>query len=196
MHMPVGTLRTRALAMPKACREPFAVIYGARNGTSHSARNSCLSDQSLAQHQNASRQAVYGPGVAAQVNSFLTRALGIPKRTLGCLRTRKMLATHGTIDSARSSRAHHRPLIDLNDHDECCIGPKCKWRVHAHTHENASCAWFDHSHTRPKACRAPFGWGSNRQAKRCANHLGQTRELLAQETEHIGGRRQTGILTR
>jgi hypothetical protein len=38
MHTPVGTLRTRALAMPKACREPFAVIYGARNGTSHSAR--------------------------------------------------------------------------------------------------------------------------------------------------------------
>ena len=131
--------------------------YGPRNGTSHSARNSCLSDQSPA-HENASRQAVYGPGVAAQVNSFLTRALGIPKRTLGSLRTRKMLATHGTIDSARSSRAHHRPLIDLNDHDECCIGPK--WRVHAHTHENASCAWFDHSHTRPKACRAPFGWGS------------------------------------
>ena len=26
MHTPVGTLRTRALAMPKACREPFAVI--------------------------------------------------------------------------------------------------------------------------------------------------------------------------
>jgi len=52
MHTPVGTLRTRALAMPKACREPFAVIYGARNGTSHSARNSCLSDQSLA-HQNS-----------------------------------------------------------------------------------------------------------------------------------------------
>ena len=104
--------------------------YGPRNGTSHSARNSCLSDQSPA-HENASRQAVYGPGVAAQVNSFLTRALGIPKRTLGSLCTRKMLATHGTIDSARSSRAHHRPLIDLNDHDECCIGPK--WRVHAHT---------------------------------------------------------------
>ena len=39
MHTPVGTLRTRdALAMPKACREPFAVIYGACNGTSHSAR--------------------------------------------------------------------------------------------------------------------------------------------------------------
>jgi len=37
MHTPVGTLRTRALTMPKACREPFAVIYGARNGTSHSA---------------------------------------------------------------------------------------------------------------------------------------------------------------
>jgi len=35
MHTPVETLRTRALAMPKACREPFAVIYGARNGTSH-----------------------------------------------------------------------------------------------------------------------------------------------------------------
>ena len=118
--------------------------YGARNGTSHSARNSCLSDQSPT-HENASRQAVYGPGVAAQVNSFLTRALGIPKRTLGSLRTRKMLATHGTIDSARSSRAHHRPLIDLNDHDECCIGPK--WRVHAHTHENASCAWFDRTPT-------------------------------------------------
>ena len=167
--------------------------YGPRNGTSHSARNSCLSDQSPA-HENASRQAVYGPGVAAQVNSFLTRALGIPKRTLGSLRTRKMLATHGTIDSARSSRAHHRPLIDLNDHDECCIGPE--WRVHAHTHENASCAWFDHSHTRPKACRAPFGWGSNRQAKRRANHLGQTRELLAQEREHIGGCRQADILIR
>ena len=27
MHKPVGTLRTRALAMPKACREPFAVIW-------------------------------------------------------------------------------------------------------------------------------------------------------------------------
>ena len=35
-----------------------------------------------------------------------------------------------------------------------------------------------------------------RQAKRRANHLGQTRELLAQEHEHIGGRRQAGILTR
>ena len=88
MHTPVGTLRTHALAMPEACREPFAVICGPRNGTSHSARNSCLSDQSPA-HENASRQAVYGPGVAAQVNSFLTRALGIPKRTLGSLCTRK-----------------------------------------------------------------------------------------------------------
>ena len=27
MHTPVGTLRTRALAMPQACREPFAVIW-------------------------------------------------------------------------------------------------------------------------------------------------------------------------
>jgi len=51
----------------------------------------------------------YGPGVAAQVNSFLTRALGIPKRTLGSLCTRKMLATHGTIDSARSSRDSGSP---------------------------------------------------------------------------------------
>jgi len=40
MHTPVGTLRKRALAMPKACREPFRPLqsYGARNGTSHSAR--------------------------------------------------------------------------------------------------------------------------------------------------------------
>ena len=34
------------------------------------------------------------------------------------------------------------------------------------------------------------------QAKRRANHLGLTHELLAQEHEHIGGRRQAGILTR
>ena len=79
-------------------------------------------------------------------------------------------------------------------HDECCTGPK--WCAHAHTHGNASCAWCDHSHTRPKACRAPFGWGSPRQTKRRANHLGQTRELLTQEQEHIGGRRQANILTR
>ena len=132
--------------------------YGPRNGTSHSARNSCLSDQSPA-HENASRQAVYGPGVAAQVNSFLTRALGF-----GHSQTHAGMPSHSkdacntpTIDSARSSRAHHRPLIDLNDHDECWGGPK--WRVHAHTHENASCAWFDHSQTCPKACRAPFGCG-------------------------------------
>ena len=108
--------------------------YGPRNGTSHSARNSCLSDQSPA-HENASRQAVYGPGVAAQVNSFLTCVLwAFPNARwdpFALERKEKMLATHGTIDSARSSRAHHRPLIDLNDHDECCIGPK--WRVHAHT---------------------------------------------------------------
>jgi len=31
---------------------------------------------------------------------------------------------------------------------------------------------------------------------RRASHLGHTRELLAQETERIGGRRQTGILAR
>ena len=37
---------------------------------------------------------------------------------------------------------------------------------------------------------------ANAAAKRRANHLGQTRELFTQETEHIGGRRQTGILTR
>ena len=64
----------------------------ARNSTSDSARNSCLSDQSPA-HENASRQAVYGPGVAAQVNSFLTRALGNPKRMPGSLCTHKMPAT-------------------------------------------------------------------------------------------------------
>ena len=83
----------------------------------------------------------------------------------------------------------------MHQHDECCTGPK--WRVHAHTHGNASCACCDHSHhAGPKACRAPFGWGSPRQAKRRANHLGQTRELLAQKHEHIGGRRQANILTR
>ena len=101
----------------------------------------------------------------------------------------------GTVDSARSPLTHHRPLVDLNaPHDECCTGPK--WRIHAHTHGNASCAWFDHSHTRPKACRAPFGWGSTRQAKRRASHLGHTRELLAREHAHIGGRRQADILIR
>jgi len=78
--------------------------------------------------------------------------------------------------------------------EECCAGQK--WRVHAHTHANASCAWFDHSHTRPKACRAPFGWGLTRQAKRRASHLGHTRELLAREHAHIGGRRQADILIR
>ena len=60
MHTPVGTLRTRALAMPKACREPFAVIYGARNGTSHSARISCLSDPPLA-HQMRHVKPCMGP---------------------------------------------------------------------------------------------------------------------------------------
>ena len=59
MHTPVGTLRTRALAMPKACREPFAVIYGARNGTSHSART-CLSDPPLA-HQMRHVKPCMGP---------------------------------------------------------------------------------------------------------------------------------------
>ena len=79
--------------------------------------------------------------------------------------------------------------------DECCTGQK--WRFHAHTHANSSCAWFDHSHTRLKAaCRAPFGRGSTiRQAKRRANQLGQTRELLA-HAHHIGRRRQAGILSR
>jgi len=36
---------------------------------------------------------MYGPGVAAQVNAFLTRALGNPKRMPGSLCTQKMLAT-------------------------------------------------------------------------------------------------------
>ena len=72
MHTPVGTLRT----MPKACREPFAVICGcSQSHLSYSARNSCLSDPPLA-HQNAPCQAVYGPGVAAQVNAFLTACFG------------------------------------------------------------------------------------------------------------------------
>jgi len=44
---------------PKACREPFAVIYGARNGTSHSART-CLSDPPLA-HQMRHVKPCMGP---------------------------------------------------------------------------------------------------------------------------------------
>jgi len=93
MHTPVGTLRTRALAMPKACREPFAVICGcSQSHLSYSARNSCLSDPPLA-HPNAPCQALYGPGLAAQVNEFLTRALGNPKRMPGSLCTQKMLVT-------------------------------------------------------------------------------------------------------
>ena len=107
-------------------------------------------------------------------------------------RKEKMLATHGTIDSARSSRAHHRPLIDLNDHDECCIGPK--WRVHAHTPRVHGLT--TPTHARRRAGHPLAGGRLYRQAKRRANHFGQTRELLAQETEHIGGRRQTGILAR
>jgi len=42
---------------------------------------------------NAPCQAMYGPGVAAQVNAFLTRALGNPERMPGSLCTQKMLAT-------------------------------------------------------------------------------------------------------
>ena len=71
--------------------------------------------------------------------------------------------------------------------DEYCSGPK--WRVHAHSHGNASCALFDHSHSRPKACMAPFGWGSTRQANTPCAPLGQTRELLAQAHAHIRGSR-------
>ena len=55
------------------------------------------------------------------------------------------------------------------------------------------------THARRRAGpRAPFGWGSTRQAKRRASHLdlGQTRELLAREHAHIGGRRQADILIR
>jgi len=36
---------------------------------------------------------MYGPGVAAQVNALLTRALGNPKRMPGSLCTHKMPAT-------------------------------------------------------------------------------------------------------
>jgi len=86
MHTPVGTLRT----MPEACREPFAVICGcSQSHLSYSARNSCLSDPPLA-HQNAPCQAMYGPGVAAHVNAFLTRALGTPKRMAGSLCIQKI----------------------------------------------------------------------------------------------------------
>ena len=35
-----------------------------------------------------------------------------------------------------------------------------------------------------------------RQAKRRASHLGHTRELLAREHAHVGGRRQADILIR
>jgi hypothetical protein len=57
---------------------------------------------------------MYGPGVAAQVNAFLTRALGNPKRMPGSLCTQKSSLQRGTVDSARSPLTHHRPLIDLN----------------------------------------------------------------------------------
>ena len=52
------------------------------------------------------------------------------------------------------------------------------------------------THARRRAGHPLAGGRLYRQAKRRANHLGQTRELLAQETEHIGGRRQTGMLAR
>ena len=113
-----------------------------------------------------------------------------------------MLATHGTIDSARSSRAHHRPLIDLNGkctihnvNDECCTGPK--WRVHAHTHETPRV----HGLTTPTHARKraghPLAGGRLGKQNAVRTILGSlvSRELLAQEHEHIGGRRQAGILT-
>jgi len=56
---------------------------------------------------------MYGPGVAAQVNEFLTRALGNPKRMPGSLCTQKSSLQRGTVDSARSPLTHHRPLVDL-----------------------------------------------------------------------------------
>ena len=52
------------------------------------------------------------------------------------------------------------------------------------------------THARRRAGHTLWLGVEYRQAKRRANHLGQTRELLAQEQEHIGGRRQAGILTR
>jgi len=61
MHTPVGTLRTRALAMPKVCREPFAVIcWCSQSHLSYSAPNSCLSDPPLA-HQMRHVKPCMGP---------------------------------------------------------------------------------------------------------------------------------------
>ena len=42
----------------------------------------------------------------------------------------------------------------------------------------------------------PLAGGRLGQQNAARANLGQTRELLAQEQEHIGGRRQAGILTR
>ena len=175
--------------------------------SSHSACNSCLSDPPLTHYQNAPCQAVYGPGVeAAQVNTFLTRAFGIRHTQTHAgiplaLHSKRCLQ-HGTVDSARSSRAHQSPPTSRRS--KCTMTsvapalngvymhmPTETPRVHDLT--------FDHSHTRPKACRAPFGCGGRlgkQNAVPRANHLGQTHELLAQEREHIGGCRQADILTR
>ena len=98
-------------------------------------------------------------------------------------------------------------------HVERCTGPE--WRAHAaHARKNAPHACFGHAKSVPQALCTPRVHGLTiptharrraghplaggrlyRQAQRRASHLGQTRELLAQEHEHIGGRRQAGILT-
>ena len=51
------------------------------------------------------------------------------------------------------------------------------------------------THARRRAGH-PLAGGRLGKQKRRASHLGHTRELLAQEHEHIGGRRQANILTR
>jgi len=123
MHTPVGTLRTRALAMPKACREPFAVIYGARNGTSHSARNSCLSDPPLAHIQMRLVKHGMAPEWLHKRMNSLRVLWAIPNACRDPFALKRCLQ-HGTVDSARSSRAHHRPLVDLNARMTSVAPPK------------------------------------------------------------------------
>ena len=105
-----------AKSVPRALcsRHMVLAMAGMAPLSSHSACNSCLSDPPLTHYQNAPCQAVYGPGVeAAQVNTFLTRAFGIRHTQTHAgiplaLHSKRCLQ-HGTVDSARSSRAHQSP---------------------------------------------------------------------------------------
>ena len=118
--------------------------YGARNGTSHSARNSCLSDPPLA-NPNAPCQALYGPGVAAHVNAILTRALGTPKRMPGslctqtvCARNMRHLKTLGRATNLSTIKIHH---VERHTGRE--------WRVHPHMHRHTPHAYFGPAQTPP-----------------------------------------------